>query len=183
MLNFEAAKTWHTGVPDSHLDNIMFQARESVESHMQKHPQIENYAKKQNQVWVAPWMLSPYPEIGDANFRCAFWIFKWQLTLKVWARCGISIVLRTSLYCGFQDTLPWPNMVSKWTHSNLSHVSTTFFILAPLFTKCSCAILICRTMYGAFARFGYDKRLTEIIWNCVNCLIGDVIKWLATPWH
>ena len=27
------------------LDNIMFQARESVESHMQKHPQIGNYTK------------------------------------------------------------------------------------------------------------------------------------------
>ena len=54
MLNFEAAKTWHAGVPDSHLDNTMFQAWESVELHMQKHPQIENYAKKQNQVWVAP---------------------------------------------------------------------------------------------------------------------------------
>ena len=34
----------------------------------------------------------PYPEIFDSSFRCALWLFKQQLTLKVWARCGISIV-------------------------------------------------------------------------------------------
>ena len=37
--------------------------------------------------------LSPYPEIGDSSFRCALWTFKQQLTWKVRARCGISIVL------------------------------------------------------------------------------------------
>ena len=34
-----------------------------------------------------------YPEIGNSSFRCALWTFKQQLTLKVWAHCGISIVL------------------------------------------------------------------------------------------
>ena len=34
-----------------------------------------------------------YPEIGDSSFRCALWTSKQQLTLKVQARCGISIVL------------------------------------------------------------------------------------------
>ena len=34
-----------------------------------------------------------YPEIGDSSFRCALWTFKQQLTWKVQARCGISIVL------------------------------------------------------------------------------------------
>ena len=38
------------------------------------------------------WSFS-YPEIGDSSFRCALWTFKQQLTWKVWARCGISIVL------------------------------------------------------------------------------------------
>ena len=46
-----------------------------------------------------------YPEIEDSSFRCALWTFKQQLTSKVRARCGISIVLlQTSLYCGFRDT-------------------------------------------------------------------------------
>ena len=47
-----------------------------------------------------------YPEIGDSGFRCALWNFKQQLTLKVRARCGISIVHPwTSLYCGFRERL------------------------------------------------------------------------------
>ena len=36
---------------------------------------------------------APYPEIGDSSFRCALWTFKQQLTLKMRARCSISIVL------------------------------------------------------------------------------------------
>ena len=38
-------------------------------------------------------LCSAYPEIGNSRFRCALWTFKQQLTLKMWARCGISIVL------------------------------------------------------------------------------------------
>ena len=38
-------------------------------------------------------LLIPYPEIGDANFKCALWIFEQRLALKMRARCGISIVL------------------------------------------------------------------------------------------
>ena len=34
-----------------------------------------------------------YPEIGDANFKGALWTFKQQLVWKMWARCGISILL------------------------------------------------------------------------------------------
>ena len=37
--------------------------------------------------------VSTYPKIGDSSFRCALWTFKQQLTWKVRARCGISIVL------------------------------------------------------------------------------------------
>ena len=38
-------------------------------------------------------LKSPYSEIGDSSFSCALWTFKQQLTWKVRARCGISIVL------------------------------------------------------------------------------------------
>ena len=37
--------------------------------------------------------METYPEIGDSSFWCALWTFKQQLTLKVRARCDISIVL------------------------------------------------------------------------------------------
>ena len=36
--------------------------------------------------------LETYPEIGDANFKCALWTFKQQPALKMWAHCRISIV-------------------------------------------------------------------------------------------
>ena len=46
-----------------------------------------------------------YPEIGDANFEGTLWTFKQTLSLKMWARCGISIVLlQTSVYCAFRET-------------------------------------------------------------------------------
>ena len=38
-------------------------------------------------------IFKTYPEIDDSRFRCVLWIFKHQLTLKVWARCGNSNVL------------------------------------------------------------------------------------------
>ena len=41
---------------------------------------------------IDPQRLVPYPEIDDSRFRCALWIFKQQLTLKIRVRCGISIV-------------------------------------------------------------------------------------------
>ena len=45
-----------------------------------------------------------YPEIGDANFWCALWTFKQQLTLKMSAHCRIStVLLQASLYCDFRD--------------------------------------------------------------------------------
>ena len=34
-----------------------------------------------------------YPEIGDANFKGAFWTFKQQLVLKMWVFCGMFILL------------------------------------------------------------------------------------------
>ena len=58
------------------------------------------------QVCNAKETICPYPEIGDANFKCALWTFQQQLTLKMQARCSISIVLlQTSLYCGFRNMI------------------------------------------------------------------------------
>ena len=45
------------------------------------------------------------PEIGDSSSRCELQIFKYQLALKMWLRCRISVVLLvTSLYSSFRDT-------------------------------------------------------------------------------
>ena len=43
-----------------------------------------------------------YPKIGDANFKCAFWTFKQQLALKIWAQCTLSTF---SLYCDFRNII------------------------------------------------------------------------------
>ena len=37
--------------------------------------------------------FTPYPEIVDANFKCALWIFNQKLALKMRVRFSISIVL------------------------------------------------------------------------------------------
>ena len=53
---------------------------------------INSIAKK-SLIWNGDRDTDSYPEIGNSSFRCALWTFKQQLTWKVRARCGISIVL------------------------------------------------------------------------------------------
>ena len=55
----------------------------------------------------APTMSTSYPEIGDSSFSCALWTFKQQLTLKVRARCGISIVLLFKRLCTVAFGIRW----------------------------------------------------------------------------
>ena len=37
--------------------------------------------------------MAAYPEIGNAKFWCALWIFKEKLALKIRVRCEIAVVL------------------------------------------------------------------------------------------
>ena len=41
-------------------------------------------------------LCDSYPEIGNAKFRCAFWIFKYERRISI-------VLLKTSLYCDFRD--------------------------------------------------------------------------------
>ena len=43
--------------------------------------------------WTFFYTLILIPKIGDDRFKCALWTLKQQLTLKIPARCKISIVL------------------------------------------------------------------------------------------
>ena len=72
-------------------------------------------------------MAHSYREIGHAN--CALWTCKQQLALKLRASCSISIVLlETSLYCGFRDTMSnWNDVSIDWRHSHM-----TFVVERPL---------------------------------------------------
>ena len=57
-----------------------------------------------------------YPEIANANCKCTLWTLKQQLALNMRVRCGISIVLWTSLYCPFWDLVGTSHASWNWSH-------------------------------------------------------------------